>query len=134
MGDLDISLLSFGDQHVGRHIVVVVEQDVDLDPTLGAAELGPGKELQAQRDGGGVQRHELVAEPKLRRPMIAQHALGAEPLQGCPEQILIQACRPLLVRVGQRRLLRSLVDPQVGELAHAAGHTVADLPQGVSLS
>ena len=133
-GDLDIGPFGLGDQHVGRHVVVVVEQDVDFDSTLGATELGPRKEPQTQRDGGRVQRQELSAELKFRRPVVPQHALGAEPLQGRPEQVLEEAGRTVLGGVGERGLLRCLIDAQVGELAQAAGQAVADLAQGVGLS
>jgi len=38
----------------------MVQQDVGLDAAFGAAELGPGKQRQAQRDGGGVQAEQFV--------------------------------------------------------------------------
>jgi hypothetical protein len=43
----------------------MIEQHVCLDAALGAAELGPGKQRQAQRDGGRVQRQQFVLEAEL---------------------------------------------------------------------
>jgi len=53
-------------------------QQTGLDAAFGAAELGPGKQRQAQRDGGRVQTEQFVFETKLVLAG-AQSLLLAEP-------------------------------------------------------
>src|SRR5258708_3779232 len=65
VGHLYITSLGFGDQHVARQVIVVVQQDVSLDAALGPAKLGPRKQLQAQRNGGRVEGQQLVLETEL---------------------------------------------------------------------
>jgi hypothetical protein len=55
IGQFDIAAFGFGKQHVGGEIIVMVEQDVSFDAAFGAAELGPGEQSEAQRDGGRIQ-------------------------------------------------------------------------------
>jgi hypothetical protein len=55
IGQFDIAAFGFGEQHVGGQVVVMVEQDVSFDAAFGAAELGPGEQSEAQRDGGRIQ-------------------------------------------------------------------------------
>ena len=51
-GHLHIAALGFGDQHVTRQVVVVVQQNVSLDAAFGSAKLGPRKQVQTKRNGG----------------------------------------------------------------------------------
>ena len=43
----DIALLGYGDENVGREIVVVVQQHMGFHASLGPAELGPWEQIQA---------------------------------------------------------------------------------------
>jgi hypothetical protein len=43
IGQLNVAPFGFGEQHVGRQVVVVVQQDVGLNAAFGTAELGPRK-------------------------------------------------------------------------------------------
>src|ERR1039457_786924 len=65
VGHLYITALGFGDQHVARQVIVVVQKNVSLDAALGPAKLGPRKQLQAQRNGGRVEGEQLVLETEL---------------------------------------------------------------------
>ena len=71
--DFGIVHLGLADQHVGRQVIVVVQQHVGFYPALGAPEFGPRKEAQTQTDGGGIQREQLVFEAELvfARPQMA---------------------------------------------------------------
>lgn len=48
VGQFDVAALGLGEQHVNREVVVMIEQDVRFDAALGAAELRPGKQGEAQ--------------------------------------------------------------------------------------
>ena len=65
IGHLDVTAFGFGDQHVARQVIVVVQQDVGLDAAFGSAKLGPREHRQAQRNRGRVQREQLVLETEL---------------------------------------------------------------------
>src|ERR1022692_1327330 len=52
LGHADIACLGFGDQNVGRQVVVVIQQHMRLHASFGLAKLGPVEQVQAQRDGG----------------------------------------------------------------------------------
>jgi hypothetical protein len=89
---------------VSKHVVLeaesMIEQDVRFDAALGAAELSPRKHREAQRDGGGVQRKQLVLEAEFMLTG-TQSLLLAETRQRGPEQFLEQGAGPMLVSVGQ---------------------------------
>ena len=56
----DPGLPDLADQHVGGQVIVVVQQDVGFDAAFGAAKLRPGKQAEAQTDGGGIERQQFV--------------------------------------------------------------------------
>src|SRR5262245_21209614 len=56
IGQFDVAAFGFGEQHVGGQVVVVIEQDVRFDATLGTAEPCPRKHREAQRDSGRIQQ------------------------------------------------------------------------------
>src|ERR1039458_3800767 len=41
IGQFDVAPFGFGEQHVGRKVVVMVQQDVGFDAAFGTPELGP---------------------------------------------------------------------------------------------
>ena len=112
IGQLHVAAFGFGEQHVGGQVVVMVEQDVGLDAALGAAELGPRKHRQAQRDGGRVQRQKFVLEAELVLSA-AERLLLAEPGRSGPEQFLEQRGGAVFVGIGQGRAARRFGDPQM---------------------
>ena len=97
---------------------------------LGTTELSPWKHREAQRDGGRIQRQQLVLEPEF---MLA----GAQPLvlakarQRGPEQFLEQGCRAVLVGVGQGGSAGRFGDADMHQTAQATGQSVADVAQGI---
>src|SRR5690606_29724644 len=133
IGQFDVATLGFGDQHVGGQVVVMVQQDVGLDAAFGAAKRGPGKQAQAQRDGGRVQRQKLVVEAELV-PSTAEHLLLAEARQSGPEEFLEQRGGAVFVCIGQSRAARCMLDPHMHQSPEAAPQAVADLAQGIGAS
>src|SRR5277367_6018547 len=81
----DVATLGLGEEHVSRQVVIVIEQDVSFDAALGAAELRPRKHRQAQRDGSGIQRKQLVLEAEFvfagTEPLLLAKALQRGPEQ-----------------------------------------------------
>jgi hypothetical protein len=111
----------------------MVQQNMGFDAALGAAELGPREQGQAQRDGGGIQRQQFVLEPELM--LAAAHSrLSPEPRQRGPEQILEQRCGAVFVGVGQGATAGRLGNPQVHQASQATGQAITDLAQGVGAS
>ena len=92
------------------------------------AEPGPGKEVQAQRHGRRIQGQKLVPETK---PGLAEPPLAPEPLQGCPEQVLVKRGGAVLVGIGQRPSLRSPSHAEMRQLAQATGKSAANLAQTI---
>jgi hypothetical protein len=80
--------------------VVVVEEDVDLYPSLGPSEFCPGEDGEAKGDGGGVKGEELVLESEPGFS-VSESALGQEMFMGCIEEVLIKVGGP--VQVWRRR-------------------------------
>jgi hypothetical protein len=111
----------------------VVQQDVGLDATLGAAEPGPGKQAQAERDGGRVQAEEFVLEAELVLAG-AQGLLPAEAGQRGKEEFLKQRSRTVFVGIGQGGATGCLSDPHMHQSAEAAPQAIADLAQGIGAS
>ncbi len=58
-----------------RHVVVMIQQYVDLYTALGPPEFRPGKKRQAEADGRGVKRQQLVLETEFL------FAVSAEPVE-----------------------------------------------------
>ena len=119
-----------GEQDIGGHVIVVVQQHVHFDAALGAAKASPRKQRQAQGDGRRVQAQQLVLEAELRLAL-TDSLPAAQAIGQVPEQILEQGGRPMGVGIGQRRALRRPADANVHQLANATGQAMADLPQRV---
>jgi hypothetical protein len=127
-GDRHFVALALGDHERRREIAIVIEREVELHGALGPAKRGPSEHLGAQVDHGGIKRQQLVLEAKLVR---ASHR--AAPRQQLVEDLFIESPRPMRIRVRERRAARR-GDPQVGELAFAAGQPATNLPQRVRTS
>ena len=112
---------------------IVIEQDVSLDAAFGAAELRPRQQVEAQRDGGRIQRQQLILEAKFRFAR-TQPLLLAETRQGCPEQILKQGRRPVLVGIRQGGSAGRFGDAEMHQTAQTTRQAVADLAQGIRTS
>ena len=101
--------LGLADQHVGGHVIVVVQQDLGLDATFGATKRGPGKQAEAQTDDGGIKRQQFVLKPE-RVCARAEMALGTESVRHRPEQVFEDRGGTMCVGVGQVGLARTPVD------------------------
>ena len=79
--------LRIRDGNEGGHVVVMIQQYVDLYTALGPPEFRPGKKRQAEADGRGVKRQQLVLETEFL--LAASHEVrGAEMIRQPPEQLL----------------------------------------------
>ena len=125
-GHPDVVALAVGDHDHAGQVAVVIEQAVQFDGALGAAELGPVEHGGAQVDDRRIQADELVFKPELA----AAGDLGLAAAEQGLEHGAVQLPRPMLVGVGQGRAGRRL-DPQVLELALATAQPPADLSQRV---
>ena len=119
-----------GEQDIGGHVIVVVQQHVHFDPALGAAKASPREQRQAQGDGRRVQAQQLVLEAELRLAL-TDILPAAQAIGQVPEQRLEQGGRTMGVGVGKRRALRRPADADVHQFADATGQAMADLPQRV---
>ena len=110
----------------------MVQQNVRFDATLGPAKLGPGKQFQAQRDGGRIQRQQLVLETELLLALPQPFRI-TEPLERRKKQILIQLGRAVFIGIGESGFIRRLADAEMNQFAQATAQAVADLAQGVGV-
>jgi hypothetical protein len=123
---LDVGHLAVSDEAETGQIAVMVEHQVQFHRPLGATELRPVIEGQAQIDHGRVQTHQLVLEAEL----LLAHPFGRhDPVQAV-EHLLEQPPGAVAVGVGERGAGRGF-DAQVGKLAFTALEAPFDLPQGV---
>jgi len=74
---------------------------MQLDRSLGAPGLGPVKYGQGKVNEARIQAHEFVREAKLP-PLIPAGDRRVAFCQELPEYGLIEAPRPVLVRIGER--------------------------------
>lgn len=126
----DVVQFRLGDMSKDRQIRVMIKTDMDLDPSFGFAELGPGEQGQAQRDRRGVEGDELVLEPELRLAHPQFTACLESGVQG-EEQILVQFPGTMGVGIGQGRTLGRPLYAEVPEFTQTALEPVRDLAQGV---
>jgi len=126
VGHLDITAFGFGDEHVARQVIIVVQQNVSLDAALSPAELGPRKQLQAQRNGGRVEGQQLVFEAELLFAR-AQSFFVAEPLERGVKQILVQLGGPVLVGIREGGFIGGLTDAEMHQFAQATAQAIANL-------
>ena len=133
VGQFDVAAFGFGEQDIGGQVVVMIQQDVGLDATLSAAEPGPRKQTQAERDGGGVQAEEFVLEAKLVLAG-AQGMLPAEAGQYRKEEFLEQRRRAVFVGVGQGGATGRFGDSHMHQASEAAPQAIANLTQRIRAS
>lgn len=134
MGNGLVVLPRLGDTDVSRHIVVMIQQDMDLDPALGAAKARPGEQAEAEGNGRGVEAHELVLESEFSLSVLSEFAGVTEMLQERPEQALVECGRSVLIGVGESGALGAFGNPEMLELAKATGQSSANFPERVRMS
>lgn len=126
MGSLDVSHLAIGDDADTRQLAVMGEDEMQFDGPLGATELRPVIQRQAQVDHGRIQADQLVLEAEF----LLAHGLGGNGFEQSVEHLLEQLPGTMAIGVGQRRARRCF-DAQVGQLALAARQPAFDLSKGV---
>lgn len=119
---------ALGDQRPAGQAAPVLKLQVQLDRALGPAVLRPVENLQAKVDRRGVYHPQRVLEPEGSPPLGRQTLAPPEQLL---EDALVELPRPVRVRIGQRRALRRLLQPQVHHLAQRRAQPAADLTQRV---
>lgn len=70
----------------------MTQQNMGFHATIGVPELSPREQGKVQRDGGGIQRQQLILEANFVA-FAAQRLLVAEPGEGGPEQVAKQGGR-----------------------------------------
>ena len=97
-----------------------------LHAPFGPAEFGPGEQVQAQRDGGGIQRQKFVLEAELG--LAGAHALlFAEAVQRAVEQVFEERRRAVFIGIRQGGFVGCVGDAEMHQFAFAASQAVADL-------
>ncbi|MPM41413.1 hypothetical protein SDC9_88068 [bioreactor metagenome] len=125
--------LRLRDGDEGGHVVVVIQQYMDLYTALGPPEFRPGKERQAEADGRGIKGQQLVLETELLLP--ASHgARGAKMIRQPPEQLLEKFRFAMIVCIGEGGSSGRLLYPQVNEFSITAAESVDDLPERIRSS
>jgi hypothetical protein len=61
-GNGHIVFLAIGNVDIDRKVSVMMQKQMEFDQSFGPAKLRPGEKGQAQRDGGRIEREELVPE------------------------------------------------------------------------
>lgn len=121
-GNSDIVFFPIGNMGKGGQIAVMIQKQMQFHGTLGAAKSGPGKQGQTQRDGGTVQRQELVSETEAMFPQPCHLA----DIKRLVKQVAVQLPGAMGIGIGQGGFVGSLLDTQVTEFAQAAGQSAAD--------
>jgi hypothetical protein len=126
----DIGSLAIGDHGEVRQIAVVVKEQVELNSTLGLAEVSPGKQTETEVHGSGVEAEQFVLEAEL---LLFSGALAAAEVPQVKESLLIELPGTVGVGVGKRAPGGGSTQPQVTEFATCYGEAIADLPQALGL-
>ena len=98
------------------------------DRSFGLTEAGPVEQRDRKIDQGRIQGIQLVAKTEAM-----PRRLLAAAIQELIEDILIELPGTLAVRVGERGLLRCLLQAKMNDLAETALETATDLPQAMRL-
>ena len=126
----DIGSLAISDHGEVRQIAVVVQQQVKLNGTFGLTEISPGKQAEAEVDGGGIEAEQLVLEAK---SLLFTGTLTTAKVSQMKESILIELPGTVGIGIGKRASGGGSTQSQVTELAAGDGKPVADLPQALGL-
>ena len=118
-----LAVLAVCDHQEGRQIPVVIECEMQLDRTFGAAKRRPRKHLRAQVDDRRIETEQFVFEPERLRARDLP-----TPRQDLIEHGLIERPRPVGIGVRQRGPVRSR-RAQMRQLALATRQAAADLAQ-----
>ena len=113
-----------------RQVAVMVQKQMELYRPFRLTKLGPIKKAGAKLDHRGIQTEELVPESKLPLAEIQLPALAQELVK----YLLVQLPRPMFIGIGQRRSLRSRMEPQMLRFTKTTGQAAADLSQRMGLS
>ena len=123
---VDVMQLAIADMDEGRDRASQIEQRVQLDGSLGGAERRPVEQVQAQIDGGGVERIDTGIEFQHGR-LLGVECLGAGDQPLC--QGVVDAPVTQVQRIGQRRARRRRRDPHVEQLGPIGCQASLDVAQ-----
>jgi len=125
-GHSDLMGLALGDDSKAGQTSIVIEQQVQLDGSLGAAELRPIEHLQGEVDDRRIQTEKFVFKP--------EGLGGSDPLtppKQLHEDFFEELPGPVRIGVGESRTLRGIPDAKVVELTLHAGQASANLTKAV---
>jgi hypothetical protein len=108
----------------------MVQEQVQLNGTLGPPKLRPVEERKRQVNGAGIQAHELIFETELLPDAVSGYCrltFGQELL----ENGLIKRPRPVRIGIGESGTFRRIRNAQVLEFSFAAGQSPTDLTEAV---
>jgi hypothetical protein len=128
-GGLDLVFPSGSDMDEAGQVVAVVEEDIDLDPSLGASELGPGKEVEAERDDGGIEGEKQIFKAELVSG--AEAPLVVEVIEGGVEEVAVEFGGAMSIGVGKGGTGDGAEDAEVAELAETALEPPGDLAERI---
>ena len=126
----NIGRLGIGDHSEIRQITIMIQEEMELDGTLGLTEVSPGEKAETKVNGGGIKAEQSVFETEF--PLLSG-ALVAEQVTQMKEDFLIQLPGAMGIGVGKSALGRSSAQSQMAELATGDGQAVADLSQALAL-
>lgn len=124
--NVDVVQLAVGNVDEGRDAAAKIEQGMQLDRPLGLSELCPGKDGQAQVDGGGVQSIDRLVE--FHPEVFVQIEFAGNRYQ-CMGQVGVDAPVANFVGVGQSVPRHLRADIHVEELVALSPQTGFDVAQ-----
>ena len=88
--------------------------------------------IRDRRDGGRIQRQQLVLETELLLALPQSFRI-TEPLERRKKQIFIQLGRAVFIGIGESGFIRRLADAEMNQFAQATAQAVADLAQRIGM-
>ena len=125
-GHADLMGFTLGDDSKAGQASIVIEEQVQFDGPLGAAELRPVEYFQAKVNDRCIQAVELVLEAKGLR---GRDSLAAP--EQLHEDLFEELPGPVRIGVGKSRTLRGIPDAKMVELSLHAGKPSANLTKTV---
>jgi hypothetical protein len=106
---------SLSDHPKAGQITIMVQKQMKLNGSFGAAKLGPIKHAHAQVNHRGVQTDQLV----LKSELLFERSVFVAALQQSKEKFLVQLPGSMFIGIGQRRTVRRFINPQMREFPFA---------------
>src|SRR3989338_2248696 len=125
-GNGNLMAFAIGDGEERRDLAGIVQAIMELDGSLGGAELGPGEGGEAEIDDGCIQQVERIFEPE---PMLRRH--GAAAVKQTVKKFLVNPVVPVGIGIGQGRLCDAGRQAEVVEMSGLRGEPILDVAKTV---